>query len=156
MATLQTKTIDITSSGLTTATTAYTAGDMLGPEYTLSGAAFYAGGEGYITGLQIVDKAKIIGGTDWRFFDAAASPAADNAANSWADANAITQVASCQLPAPVTSALNGQAYLGNLWLPYKCASGSTSLYMSVITLTGHTFFGAVGDLVMRVYLAQWV
>lgn len=153
--TLQQKTIVATASGLTTASTAYTAGDMLGSELTLTGAAAVAGDGGAIVGIQVEDHAKIIGAVDLRFFNAASTPAADNAANSWSDANARLQVVGIQVAAPVASALNGISYTGGLYLPFK-TNGDANLYLNVITLAGHTFFVAATDLQYTVELLQWV
>lgn len=144
-----------TASGLTTASTAYTAGDMLGSELTLANAAAVVGDGGFITSIQVEDHSKIVGALDLRFFNAASTPAADNAANSWSDANARLQVVGQPVAAPTVSALNAIGYTGGLMLKYKCDPASSSLFLNVITLAGHTFFGGAADLQYTIGLLRW-
>lgn len=146
----------VTTTSLTIATTAYTAGDMVGTELTLTGMAAANGGGGVIVGIQVQDSAKVVGALDLRLFNAASTPAADNAANSWSDANSRLQVVGYQVAAPVASALNGIGYTGNLQLPYHCAGGTTSLFLNVITLAGNAIFAANTDLQYTFEIWQWV
>ena len=160
LSTLQPTSIVATAAGLTTATTTYTAGDMLGSELTLTSAAAATGGRGVITGIHIQDSAVVVtnAGLDIRLFNAASTPAADNAANSWSDANSRLQVVAYQTPKLVASALNASIYVGNLWLPFT-TSGSANLFLNVITLgtlAGSGFFAAATDLQYTFEILQWV
>ena len=153
--TLQPTTIVVTASGLTTATTAYTAGDMLGTELTVTSAAASSGGRGVITGIQVQNSStNSTGGLDMRFFNAASTPAADNAANSWSDANSRLQVVEYQIAAPIASALNSTIYAGNLWLPFKC-NADANLYLNVICLGSPAVFSAATDLQYTIEILQW-
>lgn len=146
LTTLQPWTFTVAASGLTTATTTYTAGDMLGTELTITGAAFASGGKGAITSIEVQNSStNSTGALDMRFFNAASTPAADNAANSWSDANSRLQVVAYQVGAPVASALNSTGYTGNLWLDYTTVS-STSLFLNVICLGAPAVFSAATDL----------
>jgi hypothetical protein len=149
--------ITVTASGLTTASTAYTAGDMLGAELTLTGMASATAGRGIIQAITIEDHSKLIGSTTLYIGTAATTPAADNAANSWSDANMRLITAGgviYTMPAPITSALNSAAYVGNLNLPFTTTS-SANLFLNVVTNTGHTFFGAATDIQYTFHVVQW-
>jgi len=131
------------SSGLTTATTAYTSGDVLGGELSFASAARITGGRGVIEGAVLLDKADIVGAVDLFLFRAASTPAADNAANGWADADMENLVGVVSFPYPYDSANNRAA----TWVgaqPYECAA--TTLFGVLITRSDHTFFTAVTDL----------
>jgi hypothetical protein len=136
-----------TSAGLTTATTAYTAGDVLGSEWTFP--ICRASGRGVIlTSATLIDKAKILGASDLYLFDRASSPAADNAANSWADANMANLLGIVNFPAPTVSALNGAA-VANAGIPeVLIGNASVNVFGVLVTRAAHTFFGAVTDLVL--------
>lgn len=146
--------VAIAASGLTTASTAYTSGDMLGSELTLTNMASATGGRGVIVGISVEDHSKLIGAVTLFIGNAATTPAADNAANSWSDANMRLMQVIYQMPTPTTSALNSMAYVGNLWLPFT-TNASASLFLNVVTNTGHTFFGAATDLYYTFHILQW-
>ncbi len=157
LSTLQPATIAVASSGLTTSITAYTAGDMLGAEATATGMAATSGGRGVVTAITVQNSntASTTGALDIRLFSAASSPAADNGANSWSDANSRLQVVGIQVAAPVTSALNSVSYTGNLWLPYLCTS-SANLFLNVICLGAPAVFASATDLQYTFEVLQWV
>jgi hypothetical protein len=95
-----------------------------------------------------------LGATTMYIANAASTPAADNAANSWSDANMRLMQVVYAMPAPTTSALNQFVYVGNLWLPFT-TNASASLFLNVVTNTGHTFFGAATDLQYTFHILQW-
>lgn len=153
---LQPTTVTVTASGLTTATTAYSAGDMLGTELTVTGAAAATGGRGAIVSIEVQNSStNATGALDMRFFNAASTPAADNAANSWSDANSRLQVVGIQIAAPVASALNSTGYTGNLYLPFKC-NADANLYLNVICLGTPAVFSAATDLQYVIEILQWL
>lgn len=155
LSTLQPTTVVVTASGLTTSITAYTAGDMLGTELTVTNAVSASGGRGVITGIQVQNSStNSTGALDMRFFNAASTPAADNAANSWSDANSRLQVVAYQIAAPVASALNSTSYAGNLWLPFK-TNADANLYLNVIALGTPAVFSAATDLQYTIEILQW-
>lgn len=158
LSTLQPAQVVSTASGLTTAITAYTAGDMLGAEITVTSAASASGGKGVISSLMVqnsVVNSPVTGALDMRWFNAASTPAADNAANSWSDANSRLQVVQYQCPQPVASALNASITAGNLWLDFV-TSGSANLFLNVICLGSPGVFGAATDLQYTQNFLQWV
>lgn len=156
LSTLQPTTVTATASGLTTVTTAYTAGDMLGAEQTVTNAAAASGGRGVITGIHVQNSStNVTGALDMRFFNAASTPAADNAANSWSDANSRLQVVQIQIAAPIASANNSSIYTGGLWLPFKC-NADANLYLDVICLGAPAVFAAATDLQYTFEILQWV
>lgn len=154
--TLQPTSIQVTASGLTTSITAYAAGDMLGSELTLTSAAATTGGRGVITGIYVQNSStNSTGALDMRLFSAASSPAADNNANSWSDANSRLQVVAYVVPAPTASALNSTSYVGNLWLPFTTTS-SANLFLNVICLGTPAVFTAATDLQYTFEILQWI
>ncbi len=142
-----------TSGGLTTATTAYTAGDQVGTEFTMANAARASGGSGYIVGCTLMDETDIIGAYDVVIFDSATTPAADNAAASWSDGDAAKIVGIIPLVGAYDTGLNRVAQAFNLAIPYVC-SGGTSLYANLICRVGHTFFGATTSLKLALYVER--
>lgn len=148
-----TKRIAVTSTGLTTATTAYTAGDTLGQEFELADAARASGGTGRIVGVVLLDEQDVIGAVDVVFTRASVTLAANNAAWAISDADAANVIA-CVPLSVVDIGNNRIAQASNLSIPYDC-SGGTSLFCSLITRTGHTFFsGGVGSLKLQVYVER--
>lgn len=147
-----TQRIAVTSGGLTTATTAYTAGDQLGTQFTLANAARASGGTGRIVGIVLLDETDIIGAVDVIFTRASITLAADNAAYAISDADAANVIAIVPLTA-ADLGNNRVAQAANLSIPYDC-SGGTSLYCSLVTRTAHTFFGATTSLKLQVFVER--
>lgn len=141
------KILTVTSAGLTTASTAYTSGDQMGTEITVTTAVRAARGL-TVQAAVAIDKAKVIGAFDLFCFQAATTPAADNAANSWSDADMLNLVGVIHFSDVMTSANNYVVMATNLPLVLKPTSG-TSLYFDFVTRTANSFFGAVGDLVVN-------
>lgn len=142
--------VSVQSAGLTTATTAYTAGDQVGTQFTLANMARASGGFGYIVGVTLISAADIIGAYDVVFTRASITPAADNAAYAISDSDALNVVGIAQLSGAFDIGNNRIAQAVNLRMPYDC-SGGTSLYATLITRSAHTFFGATGELQLVVY-----
>ena len=136
------------SSGLTTATTAYSAGDVLGAGWSFAGAARAAGGTGRVTGAVLLDVADVVLGVDLHLSAASITFGTDNAAPSVSDADAAKLGAILGLAAvDVGGARIAQAY--NLSVPYVC--DATTLYVYARTRDGHSFFGAATDLKLRLF-----
>jgi len=140
-------------TGVTTATTAYVAGDQVGTLITLSNAARVSGGGGMIVGATLIDQSDIIGAYDLVIFDSSVTLAADNAAFAISDADSLKIVAIVQLAGAfdLTNNRVGQAY--NLAIPYVC-SGGTSLFAALITRAGHTFFTSLALPQVNVYVER--
>lgn len=145
--------ISVQSAGLTTATTAYVAGDQVGTQFTLANAARVTGGGGTIVGVTLVNANDIIGAYDVVFFDSTTTPAADNAAYALSNADSLKIVGLVQLAGAYDLGASriGQAY--NLAIPYVC-NGGTSLFATLITRVGHTFFAAVTNLQLIVHVER--
>lgn len=137
--------ITVTSAGLTTATTAYTAGDQVGNQMTFANAARVTGGSGVVTGCVLISAADVIGPFDLVLTDSSVTLAADNAAYAISDADALKMVGLLQLTGAYDIGNNRIAQAYGAWLPYQC-SGNTSLFGGLITRSSHTFFAAVTDI----------
>lgn len=143
-----------TSGGLTTATTAYTAGDQVGTLFTIASAARASGGGGYIRGVVLHDEQDIIGPYDVVFFRSSVTLASDNAAFTLSDSDANLSCGLVQLTGAYDIGANRIAQAQNLAIPYTCIGG-TSLYAALICRAGHTFFsGGVGSLKLDVWLER--
>jgi hypothetical protein len=144
------KRIEVDSAGLTTASTAYTAGDQVGTEYTFANAARISGGGGVIAGITVLDKPKVMSGTpasfDFYLFHTSVTGAADNAAfdDSDSDMGNCLAIINFTTGAWISSSSNAVAPQHGLSIPYTCAT--TSLFGIMVCRTNHTFFGATSDL----------
>lgn len=138
------KTLQVASTGLTVASTAYSAADQVGAIFTHTNFGTGSGLGGLLTSAYLQDKAAIIGTYTAFLFNATVTAASDNAAYSISDADSPLSA----MP-PITF---GQVYSQTLnritgWtipMAYVCAA--TSLFTLLRTEGAHTFFGAAGDL----------
>lgn len=142
----------VASGGLSTGA-AYTAGDQVGTEFTMTNCARTSGGSGYITGCVLYDKADVIGPYDVVIFDSATTPASDNAAATWTDTDVAKIVAIIPLSGSYDTGANRVAQAYNLYIPFVC-DGGTSLYANLICRVGHGQFGATSDLQLILYVEQ--
>lgn len=139
-----TRDVIATSAGLTTSVTAYTSGDVLGTE--LSFTSILRTGKGAIIQTAVLsDAAKVLGAVDLFLFSAASTPAADNAANSWSDANRLLWIGTIHFTDIDQSANNNGVQATNLPIIIKPGSGTT-IFGVLVTRSGHTFFGATTDI----------
>ena len=130
--------LPFTSAGLTTAVTAYTSGDQLGTEINLSFATPHTQLV-VVTGIYMLDISNVIGATDFYFFNGASTPAADNAAASWSDANILKLIAVINATQVNTSGANKTVtWTGRM--PFQLNSGE-SLLLNLVTRTGNAVFG---------------
>lgn len=138
--------VSVQSGGLTTATTAYTAGDQVGSVFTFTGMARANGGSGTITGVLMISAADITGGYDLLLFRSSITLAGDNAAFAISDTDALEIIGLIQMSGAWDIGNNRIAQQFNLAVPYVCGGSTTSIYGSLITRAGHTFFGAATDI----------
>ena len=137
-----------TSAGLTTSVTAYTSGDQLGTEQTLSPGRL-ANGQLYLTGALLIDRAAVLGATDVYIYSAATTPATDNNAASWSDGDAANTLAVLNLTQVNSSALNKTVtWYGRMPFTYT----GTQLFVDLVTRTGNSFFTAVGDITLQLWV----
>lgn len=144
--------IQASSAGLTTATTGYSAGDQLGTELSFASVVRSSGGTARIDSALLLDKAKIVAGVDLYLFDRSVTPAADNAAAAFSDADMMFCQGVIEFRAPRSTA-NNQLLVG-LGTPVLIKPNATTLYGHLVTQVGHTWFGAAGDLVVTLGIAQ--
>lgn len=143
--------IQVASAGLTTASTAYVSGDQVGTLLEFAGAARGSGGGGTVLSATLVDKAKVTGAVDLFLFDRSVTPAADNAANDFSDADMLFCLGVVRFPAPLVTASNSIATIEVSGLAIK--ANATSVFGALVTRSGHAFFGAAGDLVATLAVA---
>lgn len=149
---LATTQIQVASTGLTIATTAYTVDDQLGAIMTFPNAVRTSGGFGTITGVTLVDKSRGVGAVDLYLFDRSVTLASDNAANGVSDADALFCQGIISLQSPRSSLNNYILSNSGLGQSFKC--NATSLFVAMVTRVNCAFFGAVGDLVLTFTIAQ--
>jgi len=145
--------IAVTSAGLTTGTTAYVTGDVLGTLFTLANAARTSGGSGRIRSVVLVDELDITNAIDVFYFRGSVTFGTDNSAPSISDADALQLVA----VVPLVNMLDlGGVRVNsahNLSIPYDCDSG-TSLYAGLVTRSGHTFFTGSATAIKLITLVE--
>jgi hypothetical protein len=140
--------LQVNSSGLTTASTAYSIGDTLGAGWEFTNFARAAGGYGRLTGAQLVDRGDVTLSVSFFLAPEAVTFGTDNAGPSISDADADKLIG--QFTLGMTD-LGGARFgsLDSISIPYNCTS--TSLFVYAITNTAHTFFAAVSDLRLRLF-----
>ena len=144
MTSLNLATLTGASTGLTTASTAYTDGDQLGAIISMN-----LGANGIITNAVLVDKADIIGAVDCFIYDRSVTLAADNAAGpATSDADALFCLGVINFPYPIDQGASRISSVDSLGIGVV-ANASNTIYLALVTRSGHTFFGAAGDLQVR-------
>lgn len=149
----------LTSAGLTTSVTAYTSGDVLGTEMNSqlqTGQVATRMTQGYLQGAVIIDKAGVLAatGVDLFIFNAASTPAADNAANSWADADMANCVGVLSVTTIYTSANNRVLTWASPGagegVPFRSETGK--LWVVAVTRSANGFFTAINDLIYKLFI----
>jgi hypothetical protein len=135
--------VSVASAGLTTATTLYTDGDVLGT----APLAFNMGAvDGIITNAVMVNATVNIGAVDLFLFDRSVTAAANNAAHSISDADRLFTLGVISFPFPFNDALGQTASIDSLGLAWVANAAST-IYGIPVTRSTHTVhFGAATDL----------
>ena len=139
----------VTSAGLTTSVTAYTSGDQVGTEIDM-GFAVPIKQVITIVGLVVVDAGNVLVDHDLYFFNAATTPAADNAAASWSDADMAKICTVVNLTADNASALN-KTITWEGRKPFVLDSGN-ALKVNIVTRSGNSFFVAATDVTIRAFV----
>jgi hypothetical protein len=134
------KRIQATSSGLTIATTAYTTGDQMGGEMTLTSMARASGGSGIIRSVIVTsDDTVTVGAFDILLFPAAASPATDNSASAFSDANIQALIGTIPVPALTASTNNAFAMVNNLNIPFNTTT-TANLFANMVARSAQVIF----------------
>jgi len=141
---LNVATVQVATTALTAASTAYSDGDVLDAimPFVMSTAT------GIILSAVLVDKANIVGAVDAFIFDRSVTLAAVNAADSISDADALFKLGKIEFPYPTAQGLNRSAHIDSLAIPYV-ANASSTIYLALVTRSAHTFFGAATDINVR-------
>lgn len=131
------------SSGLTTASTTYATGDVLGAGWTFTSMATASGGHGKILGISCLDISDVMEGLLLWFSKASITFGTDNAAPSVSDADAANLIGG---PVAVSFADLGGCRFGSVdsvTIPYVCAA--TSLFVYATTLSANAVFAGGAD-----------
>lgn len=136
------------SSGLTTASTNYTLGDVVGAGWTFTSMARAAGQGGRITGVSALDDGDVLAGLDLFFASGSITFGTDNVAPSVSDADAAKILGVVGLS---FVDLGGSRFASapGLSVPYIC--DATSLFVYARTLDGNNFFAAADDVHLRLF-----
>lgn len=150
MTSLNLTNITATVAGLTTATTLYTDGDVLGTS-VLSWNVGTA--KGLILGAVMVNATVNMGAHDIFLFDRSVTAASNNAAHSISDADRLFAIGILQFPYPLNDALGQTSVIDSIALPY-IANASTTIYGIAVTRMTHTVhYGAATDLQWRLIVS---
>lgn len=144
------RTIPIPSGGGT-----FAAGDRIGSTAggdEVANVLATAGGQGIITGVQVVDRDNVGGTLEIHFFSASPTLPADNAAFSLSSAEVDKLVASVRITD--FASLGGGKFgrSGPLAEEFKCADGQTSLWVAVHAVTGGAYTN--GRPVIRLHVQE--
>jgi hypothetical protein len=149
----QARRIQVLSGGLTTASNNYSAGDQIGTAFVFNNASRVSAGTGTITTATLLDKGNVVGATDLYLFTQAVTPAADNSAASFSDADMMHYVGTLSFPGPANLNNNRAVTLPAVGLTYKTTS--TTLYGYLVSLTNNNFFSAADDIVITLMVYQY-
>lgn len=127
--------IAATSSGLTTATTAYAAGDTLGALMSWD----MGDQDGLIVSAVLTDISDVIGAVDLYLFNASVTFGTDNAAPTISDADVIKCIGKIEFPTPDDLGANRVAVVDSLSIGWHAASGTT-IYGGLVTRTANAVF----------------
>ena len=144
--------VAVDSSGLTTATTAYTDGDILGAELTFANAVGASGGYSYLVGAILGASGDVTGAVDLFLFDQTTTFGSDNGAPSISDADSDNIVGVIRFPPGIDLGGVRVASVDSITVPIKCAV--TSLFGRLVTRSGHTFFAAATDLRVTLFFEK--
>jgi hypothetical protein len=143
------------SSGLTTASTSYTAGDQVGAIQNISSVFRTGALYGYIVGAVLSDEGDVVpttAGYDIYFWSASVTLASDNAAGpAVSDSDMRLLRAKIEMPAFRDEGANRTS---TWWGSVPVASADTSLYYSYVTRGDHSFFAATSDLYLILHVQQ--
>lgn len=149
--------IFVAIAGLTTVTTLYTGGDVLGNEMTFPVCA--AAGKGSVindASYAVLKPGVILGALDLYLFKVASTPAANNAVADWADGDVDDNfLGMITFEKPTETASNGVARaVAGLPITVK-GSASVNIFGVAVTRVTHTVhFNAATDLIFRLGVAQ--
>lgn len=143
------------SSGVTTASTNYTAGDQVGAIQSIASAVRSTALTGTITGAIIVDAADVCpttAGYDLYIWTETVTLASDNAAGPGvSDADMAKLAAKIEMPAFRDEGGNRvSSWTGAV----DIVLAATDLYYSYVTRGDHNFFAAAGDLTLILTVVQ--
>lgn len=148
--------VAFTAAGLTTATTNYSTDDMLGTELTVTNFVLANGGFAYIVGVVLEDDSNVMGPVDIYVHNASTTPAANNAAASWSDADAAKQRAIIHMPQPTltsASGLNRTSHWEGLLL-VKAGAATTSVFVDLVTRAAGFVFASGATALHGVFLLE--
>jgi len=135
-------------AGLTTATTLYTDGDVLGT----NPMSFNLGvDQGHITGAVLINATVNMGAVDLFLYDRSVTSAANNAAHAISDADRLFSLGMINFPAcQLGQDTNGQmSCIDSLAIPFD-ANASNTIFGILVTRSTHTVhFGAATDITVK-------
>lgn len=144
--------IKVKAANLTAATTAYVSGDQLGDLIEFSNAARTSGSGGMIRSATLLSQDSIVGAVDLFLFDRSVTAAADNAANSFSDADMAFCQGILSFGTPVVSGANSLATIEFSGLSF--ISNATSLFAALVTRSDHTYFSVSNAITVSLVIEQ--
>ena len=141
--------VSATSSGLTTATTAYVDGDILGAEMTFDMGTNVMGA---IVSAVIHDAADIIGTVDLILSDRSVTLGTDNVAPSGSDADELFGIPPINFPYPLDLSNNRRGSIDSIFAAVN-SNASGQIFGRMITRSAHTFFGAATNIQVDLYFS---
>lgn len=138
-------------AGLTTATTLYTDGDVLGT----NPMSFNLGhNKGIILAAVITNATINLGAVDLFLYDRTVTSAANNAAHAISDGDRLFSMGLIQFPAlSLGQDANGQmSAIDSISVPFACNAAATTMFGILVTRSTHTVhFGAATDISVELF-----
>ena len=137
------------SDGLTIAATSYGAGDQVGKLFTFA-LPFSRAWPVYVVGVKITCAVNVMGTYDVLLYENGVTLAADNAAAALSIEHMKKLAALVPLSGAV--AVNTMTHSQALNLKIPIVPSNKTLYASLVTRGAHSFFTALDDITLQIYL----
>jgi len=146
------RTVEVFSSGLTIATTAYTSGDQVGSIFSFAPMTDLVGGRGVLRGVNITDEGDVLGACDLLLFSDFVTLPGDN--NPYVITDAEARVTVAYIPFATADIVDfGNQKFGSFRqpVPFHTTRADNTLFGALITRSANAFFTAVSDVRIRLY-----
>lgn len=136
-------------------TSAYSSGDVLADTQEVASAVRSDGGYGRVVGVTVLDKDDQAQGLDLVFMRTNKSLGTENSALTMSDADAEELLGTVEVASGdyVDLTNNQIAMLGDLWVPVKADTSSTSIFMGAISRGTGTY--TASGIVVKVFIEQY-
>jgi hypothetical protein len=145
------RSVQATVTGLSTGA-GYTAGNQAGTQVAFTNA-LRTTGTGTVATATLIDKSNVLGAVDLHLFSQPVTPASENTAANFSDADMQYFIGTISFPAPIPFVNNRAATVPAVGLSVQAPG--TTLYGYMVTLTTHASFSAANDVTINLVMQQY-